>query len=81
MEAVIDPSVCERLREAFELYDIGLAMMRQNLRRRHPTASDAEIDQRLLDWRLYRADAPNGDAEGRVVPIPSARSWLTGSTA
>lgn len=70
MEPVIDPGVGERLREAFELYDIGLAMMRQNLRRRYPADGDAEIEQRLLDWRLHRADAPNGDAEGRVVPFP-----------
>ena len=70
MEPVIDPGVAERLREAFELYDVGLAMMRQNLRRRHPAEDDAEIEQRLLDWRLHRADAPNGDAVGRVVPFP-----------
>ena len=57
----------------FELYDLGLALMAQNLRRRFPTESEAEIQQRLLDWRLHRIDAPAGDAEGRVVPFPRPR--------
>jgi len=59
-----------RLRAAFELYDLGLSFKRQSLRRRFATATDAEIDQRLRDWRLRRDDAPDGDGEGRLVPFP-----------
>ncbi|WP_394847942.1 hypothetical protein LZC95_10815 [Pendulispora brunnea] len=40
----------ERLFLAFELYAAGEAMMSQNLRRRHPAASDAEIEERLHRW-------------------------------
>jgi hypothetical protein len=71
---VSDDGVARRMREAFELYDLGLAMMRQNLRRQYPGDSEASIEQRLLDWRLHRPDAPFGDAEGRVVPFPRPRS-------
>lgn len=74
MDGPADAGTAARLRAALELYDLGLAMMRQNLRRQFIADSDAEIDQRLLDWRLRRADAPDGDAEGRVVPFPRARS-------
>lgn len=73
MKPLVEPDAASRLREAFELYDLGLAMMRQNLRRQFAADSDAEIQQRLLEWRLRRADAPHGDAEGRLVPFPRTR--------
>jgi hypothetical protein len=73
MRPAVDSGVAGRLRAAFELYDLGLAMMRQNLRRRFAAESDAEIQRRLLDWRLRRSDAPDGDSEGRVVPFPRTR--------
>ena len=69
-----DAGAAIRLRAAFELYDAGLAMMRQNLRRQFPAESDAAITRRLLDWRMRRTDAPDGDAEGRVVPFPRPRA-------
>lgn len=74
MKPLDESDVASRLREALELYDLGLAMMRQNLRRQFADDSDAQIEQRLLDWRLKRADAPDGDAEGRLVRFPRARS-------
>lgn len=74
MTPVAERDVASRLREAFELYDLGLAMRRQNLRRQFAADSDAQIEQRLLDWRLKRTDAPDGDAEGRLVRFPRTRS-------
>jgi hypothetical protein len=74
MGPVADDGIVGRMRETFELYDLGLAIMRQNLRRRHPADSEAMIEQRLLDWRLHRPDAPDGDAEGTVVPFPRPRA-------
>ena len=62
------------MREAFELYDLGLDLMRQNLRRQYPAESEIAIERRLLEWRLHRSDAPNGDAEGPVVPFPRPHS-------
>lgn len=46
--------IVDRMRAAFALYDIGLAMMRQNFRRQYPDDSEQAIEQRLLDWRLER---------------------------
>lgn len=53
-----------RLRLALELHDDGVAMMRQNLRRAHPDASDDEIEERLRAWVRHRPGAEHGDAVG-----------------
>jgi len=48
------------------LIDAGVALMRQNIRRRHPGETEAEIDARLSAW-LCRADDPiPGDTAGTV---------------
>ena len=48
-----------RFWEADRLHVEGLALMRQNLRRRHPGESAEEIEVRLRTWLLDRpADAP-----------------------
>ncbi len=49
-------------------------MKRQSLRRAFTGESDAEIDDRLRQWRLRREDAPDGDCDGRLVPFPRPRS-------
>lgn len=48
----------------FDLNEMGIALMRMNLRRRHPDASEAEIHAMLVDWVRDRPGAPNGDAAG-----------------
>ena len=70
-----DPTrLAENLRLAFELHEAGVALMRQNLRRRLPDASEAHIDERLDEWLRERPGAEFGDAEGRPVAWPrSAR--------
>lgn len=48
------------------LVDAGIALMRQNIRRRHPAASEADMDAWLREW-LYRVDDPiSGDVSGAV---------------
>lgn len=48
-----------RFRAALTSADMGVALMRQNLRRRHPEASDTEVDDRLRTWLADRPmDAP-----------------------
>lgn len=48
------------------LVEAGIALMRENLRRRHPQASESEIDVLLSAW-LYRANDPiPGDTAGPV---------------
>lgn len=64
----------ERLRLAFELFDAGLAIMRQNLRRRMPLASAEEIQATLNAWLRERPGAEHGDAVGRPLPWPPRRA-------
>jgi hypothetical protein len=55
-----------RLHAAFEMHDEGVALMRQNLRRRMPDADEATIARALNAWL---GDRPP-DAPGRIVPWP-----------
>ena len=59
-----------RLRSAFDLQRFGIAMMRQNLVRRHPAETEAEIDDRLRAWLRARPGAEHGDAVGRPGSWP-----------
>jgi len=63
-------SPADRLRLAFDLFEAGEAMMRQNLKRRHPDASPEEIERRLIEWLSHRPGAEHGDAEGRPAAWP-----------
>lgn len=44
--------------------------MRENLRRRHPEAGEAEIEHLLGAWLRERPGAEHGDGPGRVVRSP-----------
>lgn len=47
------------MREAAELHEVGVALMRNNLVRRHPELDDEGIDGLLLAWLQDRPpDAP-----------------------
>jgi len=47
------------LREAVELHEVGVALMRKNLVRRHPELDDQGIDGLLVAWLQDRPpDAP-----------------------
>lgn len=59
----------ERLRLTCELHDLGVAMMRQNLRRRHPGAEDGEIEAMLERWLQTRPGAQHGDVSGPGVRV------------
>ena len=45
-------SVADAFRTTLDLFDTGLELMRQNLRRSHPESGDAEIERLLRDWLL-----------------------------
>jgi hypothetical protein len=62
-----DDDPAERLRQALDLYDVGVDVMRQNLRRQHPDAGEEEIDALLAAWLEQRPGAEHGDAEGSPV--------------
>lgn len=53
-----------------QLFELGVAMQRQNLRRRHPDATEAELDALLQRWLEHPAGAEHGDAVGRPVSWP-----------
>lgn len=62
--AAMSHEAAVRLRAALELFDDGVAMMRLNLRRAHPDASEDEIERRLRQWLRHRPGAEHGDAAG-----------------
>jgi Rv0078B-related antitoxin len=64
-EPVRDPVVMTRMKMAFDLYETAEAILRQNLRRRHPEADEAEIEHHLAAWLRHRPGAEHGDAAGR----------------
>ncbi|MCF7838744.1 MAG: hypothetical protein K9N49_08955 [Candidatus Marinimicrobia bacterium] len=60
----------EQFAIAAELMAAGIDLQRQNLRRRWPGASEAEIARKLQAW-LWRADdAIPGDVSGAVRERP-----------
>lgn len=59
-----------RFRTALDLFEAGVEMMRQNLRRRFPEADEKEISARLAQWLRERPGAEYGDCVGRPVAWP-----------
>lgn len=66
-----DPKISAR--QLFDLYQTSKDLMRQNLRRRYPGASEAEITERLRAWLVHRPGAELGDVGGpiRVRRLPA----------
>jgi len=54
------------MRCAMDLFELGLEIQRQNLRREFAGATDDEIERHLAAWLLVRRGAERGDAEGRA---------------
>lgn len=73
MTAEEKKKAAERLRIAFDLHEAGVRMMRQTLRRRHPDASEEEVQRRLIAWLHERPGAEHGDAVGRPGTWPRTR--------
>jgi len=65
-------SIADAFRTTLDLFDAGLDLMRQNLRRSHPAASDEQIQMLLQQWLLERPGAESGDCPGRAIDL-SAR--------
>lgn len=58
-------SVHDAFRTTLDLFSTGVDLMRQNLRRDQPEASESEIDLRLRRWLQERPS----DCPGRLVDI------------
>lgn len=50
MEPIRDPKILARAAAAFDLCQTAEDIMRQNLRRRYPEASEKEIRGRFVAW-------------------------------
>ena len=61
--------VADALRATLELFDTGVALMRQNLRRTHPDADDTDLDRLLEAWLHERPGAEFGDCDGRPIDV------------
>jgi hypothetical protein len=54
-----DEILLKKLYLTLELHEMGKDMMRQNLRRKYPEASDEEIQSKLVAWLENRSpDSP-----------------------
>jgi len=60
----------ERLRIAFELFELAEAMLRQGWVRRHPDATPEEVEAAVSAWLATRPGAEHGDCDGVLVPWP-----------
>ncbi|HZL99236.1 MAG TPA: hypothetical protein VFD43_03200 [Planctomycetota bacterium] len=71
MDAPEPLTPAQRMRLTCELFEAGVQLMRQNLRRSHPGASEPEIEALLAAWMRTRPGAEFGDAVGRPRPAPA----------
>ena len=63
-------AAARRFRLALDLFEAGVEMMRQTLRREHPGLPESEIEALLVHWLQERPGAEFGDAPGPRVPWP-----------
>ena len=54
-----------KLRTALAMFGLGESIMRQNLRRTYPGASEAEIEAKIWAWLSEHPGAEYGDAQGK----------------
>lgn len=69
VEPVGSEAAARRLRQAFDLFEAGVSMMRARLRRDHPDADEAQIARLVGDWLRTRPGAEDGDGPGRLRPL------------
>jgi Rv0078B-related antitoxin len=62
-------SAPDAFRITLDLFDAGLDLMRQNLRRNHPDADGEHVERLLHAWLLDRPGAESGDCPGRPVDV------------
>lgn len=66
-------TAAERVQTAFQLFALGVEMLRTRLRREEPSLSEEEIEERVSRWLATRRGAEHGDAEGRPATWPRQR--------
>ena len=68
--AVFDVPTAQKLLTALDLFEAGVTIMRESLRRRHHDADEDQIDELLGEWLRQRPGAQHGDARGRRTHWP-----------
>ena len=63
------PTAARTFRLTLDLFDSGIRLMRQNLRRGAPGADEQEIERKLRTWLRERPGAEHGDSPGRLVDV------------
>jgi hypothetical protein len=66
------PSAADAFRTTLDLFETGLGLMRQNLRRDRPDATEQEIERRLHEWLQDRPGAEFGDRSSTGSGRPSS---------
>jgi hypothetical protein len=61
----------ERCRVSLDLFDLGVQMYRQRVRRQHRQYDEEAVEAEVQAWLFRRPDAEFGDYPGR----PSSRFW------
>jgi hypothetical protein len=69
-ESPLDPAA--KLRLAFELFEAGVDLMRQKLRRQHPDLDAAAIERLVAEWVSTRPGAEHGDTIVRLRKLPES---------
>jgi len=71
----VEGTPSDRLQEALDLFDFGVAMMAARLRREHPTESPERLARRLDAWLTRQPHEPAGlpDAPGGQATAPRSR--------
>jgi hypothetical protein len=64
MSQSLPPDARERLQLAFEMFELGRGIKLEQLRRLHPEASPAELEENLAAWLMERPEP--GDVSGPV---------------
>ncbi len=65
-QPIRDPEILARAEMTFDLSETAEQIMRENIRRRHPELSRAEVENRFVEWLRRRT---RDDSYGR----PSAK--------
>ena len=63
--------IVDAFRTTLDLFQTGVDLMRQNIRRRHPEAPDEDVERLLYEWLLARPGAEAGDCPGRPIDVKS----------
>ena len=54
------PSVQQRARETFDLFEVGVSLVRTRLLREHPDATNQEIEAFVREWLVNRSEGAVG---------------------